>query len=156
MSASENIASLAVTSPVPTLSKLIVASKAFTEHRNLVLGTADLTAGSNITTHINTTIWVHEQAFTIWSEAWKWVYQIQNLETQRAYTNNFVAQKIRSLDVMAKSSEEISRMLKKDFVHLRLEKKESKELRANLDMYIKAVNFTILFISIKFNLLNLE
>ncbi len=34
---------------------------------------------------------------------------------------------------MAKSSEEISGMLKKDFIYLGLEKKESKELRAHLD-----------------------
>ncbi len=47
-------------------------------------------------------------------------------------------------------------MLKKDFVHLGLEKKESKELRANLDGYIKAVSFTILFVSTKFSLLNLK
>ncbi len=65
-------------------------------------------------------------------------------------------QKIRSLDAMAKSSEKISGMLKKDFVHLGLEKKESKDLRANLDGYIKAVSFTILFVSTKFSLLNLE
>ncbi len=57
---------------------------------------------------------------------------------------------------MAKSSEEISGMLKENFVHLGLEKKESKDLRANLDGYIKAVSFTILFVSTKFSLLNLE
>ncbi len=45
---------------------------------------------------------------------------------------------------MAKSSEKISGMLKKDFVHLGLEKKESNELRANLDRSMKAVSFTIL------------
>ncbi len=104
MSASDNIASLAVTSPVPTPSKLNVASKAFTEHQNLVLGTADLTAGSHVTTYIAETIWVHRQAFTTWSKAWKWVYQIQNLETERACANHLIAQKIRLLDAMAKSS----------------------------------------------------
>ncbi len=65
-------------------------------------------------------------------------------------------QKIRSLDAMAKSSEEISEMLKKNFIHLGLEKKESKDLRANLDGYIKAVSFTILFVNTKFSLLNFE
>ncbi len=155
MSTLDNIASL-VTSAVPTISKLIVASKAFKEHRNLVLGTADLTTGSHVTTHIAKTIWVHGQAFTTWSETWKWVYQIHNLETRRACVHNLVTQKIRSLDVMAKSSEEISGMLKKGFVHLGFEKKNSKELRANLDGYIKAVSFAILFVCTKFSLLNLE
>ncbi len=57
---------------------------------------------------------------------------------------------------MAKSSEEISGMLRKDFFHLGLEKKESKKLQANLDGYIKAINFTIIFVRTKFSLLNLE
>ncbi len=68
----------------------------------------------------------------------------------------YSAQKIRSLDAMAKLSKEISGMLKKDFVHLSLEKKESKELRANLDGYGKTVSFTILVVFTKFSLLNLE
>ncbi len=89
-------------------------------------------------------------------EARKWVYQIQNLETQKTCANNLVVHKIRSLNAMAKSSEEISEMLKKDFVYLGLEKKESKELRANLNGYIKAISFIILFVRTKFSLLNLE
>ena len=58
---------------------------------------------------------------------------------------DLVAQKIRSLDTSAKSAEEISNMLKKDIVHLGLNKKSSKELRAALAGYIKAVSFTIHF-----------
>ncbi len=57
---------------------------------------------------------------------------------------------------MAKLSEEISGMLIKNFVHLDLEKKELKELQANLNGYIKAVSFTILFVRTKFSLLNFE
>ena len=41
---------------------------------------------------------------------------------------DLVDQKIRLLNASAKSSEKISDMLKKDFVHLGLDKKESKEL----------------------------
>ena len=41
---------------------------------------------------------------------------------------DLVAQKIRSLDASAKSVEEISNMLKKDVVHLGLNKKSAKEL----------------------------
>ena len=37
-------------------------------------------------------------------------------------------------------------MLKKDFVHLGLDKKESKELRAGLDGYIKAVSVVLPFL----------
>ncbi len=57
---------------------------------------------------------------------------------------------------MAKMSEEIFGMLKKDFVYLGLGKKEPKELQANLDGYIKAVSYIILFIRTKFSLLNLN
>ena len=42
-------------------------------------------------------------------------------------------------------SEEISDMLKKDFVYLGLDKKETKELRAGLDDYIKAVSIILPF-----------
>lgn len=34
-------------------------------------------------------------------------------------------------------------MLKKDFVYLSLEKKESKKLQANLERYIKVISFTL-------------
>ncbi len=57
---------------------------------------------------------------------------------------------------MAKLSEEISKIFKKDFIYLSLEKKESKELQANLDGYKKAVSFIILFVRTKFSLLKLE
>ena len=135
-----------VTSPAPTLSKLIVAQVVFTDHRDLVLRTLGLNASSHVTTHSAETIWVYEQPFTLWQEAWKWVYQIQNLETRKACANDLVGQKIRSLNASAKCSEEISDMLKKDFVHLGLDKKESKELRAGLDGYIKAVSVVFLFL----------
>ena len=143
MSTSANTASSPVKSPAPTPSTLIVASKAFTEHRNLVLGTADLTGGSDITMHIAKTIQVHGQTFILWFEAWKWVYQIQAVDKQRACVNNIVAQKIRSLNAITKLSEEIFEMLKKDFIYLSLEKKESKKLRASPKGYIKAVSFII-------------
>ena len=111
-----------------------------------MLGTPGLNAGSHVTTHAAKTIWVHEQPFTSWQEAWKWVYQIQNLETQKACANDLVGQKIRSLNASAKSSEQISDMFKKDFVHLGLDKKESKKLRAGLNNYIKAVSVVLPFL----------
>ena len=46
---------------------------------------------------------------------------------------------------MAISLEKISDMLKKDFVHLGLDKKETKELRAGFNKYIKSVSFIICF-----------
>ena len=148
-----------VTSPALTPSKLIVALVAFTDHRDLVLGTPGLNAGSHVTTHVAETIWVHEQPFTSWQEAWKWVYQIQNLETQKACANNLVGQKIRSLNALAKSSEEILDMFKKDFVYLGLDKKKSKELRAGLDGYIKVVSVALAFLilpGLAYQLLNLN
>ena len=65
--------------------------------------------------------------------------------TRGAYAADLVAQKIRLLDASAKSAKEISNMLKKDVVHLGLNKKSAKELRAALDGYVKAVSFTIHF-----------
>lgn len=73
----------------------------------MVLGSPNLFAGSHVTTHFAETIWVNGQPFTSWSDAWKWVYQIQNLDTRRACANDLVGQKIRSLNAAAKSSEEI-------------------------------------------------
>ena len=55
--------------------------------------------------------------------------------------------------------EEISDILKKNFVHLGLNKKKAKKLQAGLNRFIKAVSFTIYFycfsfpISIKLGLL---
>ena len=135
-----------ITSPVPILSKLIVAQVAFTEYRDLVLGTLGLNAGSHVTTHIAETIWVYEQPFTSWQKAWKWVYQIQNLETRKTCANNLVGQKIRLLNALAMFLEKISDMLKKDFIYLGLDKKEIKELRAGLNGYIKAVSVVLLFL----------
>ena len=65
--------------------------------------------------------------------------------TRGAYAADLVAQKIRLLDTLAKSAEEISNILKKDNVHLGLNKKSAKKLQAALDGYVKAVNFTIYF-----------
>ncbi len=87
MSALENI----ILFPIFLPSKLIVTSKTFTKQQNLVLGTADLTVGSNVTMHLAKMIQVHGWAFTSWSETWRLVYQIEKLETQRAYANNIVA-----------------------------------------------------------------
>lgn len=47
---------------------------------------------------------------------------------QRACANNLFIQKIRLLDAIAKFSEDISKIFKKDFVLLGLENKESKNL----------------------------
>lgn len=62
---------------------------------------------------------------------------------RRTCANNLVVQKIRLLNAIVKSSEEISEILKKDFICLGLEIKESKKLQASLDGYIKATSFTI-------------
>lgn len=45
------------------------------------------------------------------------------IDTQKACANNLVAQKIRSLNAMTQSLEKISKILKKNFVHLGLKKK---------------------------------
>lgn len=44
---------------------------------------------------------------------------------------------------MAKLSEEISEMVKKNFIHLGFKKKMLKSLQASLKKYIKAVDFSI-------------
>lgn len=76
--------------------------------------------------------------------------------TCNACTTDLVAQKIRSLNALAKSLEEISNMLKKDIVHLGLNIRSAKKLQAGLDKYIKAVSFTIRFYRFSYHkLLNL-
>ena len=56
----------------------------------------------------------------------------------------------------------ISDILKKNFVYLRLDKKETKKLQADFNRFIKVVSFTICFcysiflIFTKFGLLNLK
>ena len=57
------------------------------------------------------------------------------------------------------SLEEILDMLKKNFVHLGLDKKETKKLQAGLDGYIKAVSIILPFLilsSLAYWLLNLN
>lgn len=56
---------------------------------------------------------------------------------------NFVLHKMRLLDVLARLLENISNMLKKDFIYLGLEKKKSKKVQASLNIYIKTVSFII-------------
>lgn len=62
-----------------------------------------------------------------------------------AYAANLVSQKIRVLDILVKSLEKISYMLKKVFVYLDLNKKSAKKLQTSLDRYIKVISFTICF-----------
>ncbi len=127
--------------PSGVISKLIVTPAAFTEYQDLVLGTPGLATGSHVTTDHAKTIWVHEQAFMLWSKVWKWVYHIQNIETRRTCAVELVSQKIRALNAVTKSVAEISNMLQKDFVYLGLDKKELSALQTSLDGYIKAVSY---------------
>ena len=75
----------------------------------------------------------------------KWVYQIQNLETQKTCANELVSQIIRVLYMSAIFLEKILDMLKKHIVHLGLDKKKTKELQISLIGFIKAVSFIIYF-----------
>lgn len=58
-------------------------------------------------------------------------------------TADLVFQKIRSLNALVKFLEEISRMFKKNFVYLGLNKKNVKKLQTGLNKYIKTLSFTI-------------
>ena len=81
----------------------------------------------------------------MFGDAWLWVYGIENIVTRGACAADLVAQKIRLVNASTKSAEEICNILKKNIVHLGLNKKCAKELRAALDGYVKAVSFTIYF-----------
>ena len=89
--------------PAPLLSQRFVA---FTKYQDLVLGSPGLNAGSHVTTHQVKTIWIQEQPFTLYTDAWRWIYDIENIVTRDAYAADLVAQKIRSLDALAKSVKE--------------------------------------------------
>ncbi len=60
---------------------------------------------------------------------------------RRACYINLVQQKIRLLNVAAKTAEEISGFIKKDYVNLGLEKKEATALQDSLVGYIKAIHY---------------
>ena len=57
-----------VTSSTSVLFK-VIASEAFTKHKNLVLETANLATGSHLTTDNAQTIWIYDKAFAFWSDA---------------------------------------------------------------------------------------
>ena len=141
-----SLLAFSVPSPAPSLatssSQRFVT---FTEHRDLVLRSPGLNAGSHVRTNQAETIWIKEQPFTLYGDTWRWVYGIENIVTRNACAADLVAHKIKSLDALVKFTEEISNMLKKNIVHLGLNKKSAKELRATLDGYVKAVSFTIHF-----------
>ena len=139
---------LAPPAPSPTLLPALLPSQrsmAFTEHRDLVLKSPGLNIGSHVIIHQAETIWIQEQPFTSYRDAWYLVYDIENIVTRSACAADLVTQKIRSLNASAKSAEEISNILKKDVIHLGLNKKNATELRATLNGYIKTVSFTIHF-----------
>ncbi len=59
-----------VISSASALSK-VIAPEAFMKHKNLMLGTSGLATGSYVTTDNPTTIWIYDQAFASWPDAWK-------------------------------------------------------------------------------------
>ena len=70
---------------------------------------------------------------------------MKNIIIHGACIINLVSQKIRMLNTLANSLEEISNMLKKDFIYLSLKIKGVKKLWADFNGYKKAVSFTIHF-----------
>ena len=131
-------------------------SVAFTKHRDLVLKSLGLDTESHMTIHQAKTSWIQKQPFAFYGNAWRWVYNIKNIVTCSACGADLFAQKIRSLDDSAISTEEISNMLKKNIIHLGLNKKSAKEFGAALNRYIKAASFIIHFChSSYYKLLNL-
>ena len=143
-------APLPAPSPTPSPASLLFQRfvafiEAFTEYQNLVLGSPRLNVGSHVTRYQAEIIWIQEKPFTLYGNAWRLVYDIENIVTRGACVADLVAQKIRSLDTSTKSVKEISNMLKKDVIYLGLNKKSAKELRAALNGYVKVVSFTIYF-----------
>lgn len=57
------------------------------------------------------------------------------------YTINFINQKIRVLNLLAELAKEILSWLKKDYIHLRLVKKDTSVFQNNLHGYIRAVRY---------------
>lgn len=93
-----------------------------------MLGSPGLNAESHVRIHQAETIWIQEQPFILYKNAWRWVYGIENIVTRGACAADLVAQKIRLRNASAKSMEKISNMLKKDLVYLGLNKKNAKKL----------------------------
>ena len=67
---------------------------------------------------------------------------------RKAYSINLIQQKIRSLNAEAKMAKEISDLIKKNYVYLRLEKKDATALQDSLAGYIKAICYCCFAFSI--------
>lgn len=98
-----------------------------------MLRSPGLNARNYVTTYQAETIWIQEQLFILYVDTWHWVYGIENIVIRSTYTADLVFQKIGSLNALVKSLEEISNILKKDFIHLSLNKKNIKKLQASFD-----------------------
>ena len=61
------------------------------------------------------------------------------------YAANLVFQKKNLLNILAKSLEKISNILKKNFLYFGLNKKNIRKLQIGFKKYIKVVSFTIYF-----------
>lgn len=68
----------------------VITLEALIEHKNLVLGIPDLTTDSHVIIDNFQTIWIYKQAFALYSDAWKWVCQIENKDARRACNINLV------------------------------------------------------------------
>lgn len=122
----------------PSASSLPVSCPPWNEHTNLILGAPQPQSGSYVTINNANTIWVQDQPFVDWRSAWAWVNQIKYSVTRKGCAIDLISQKIRFENASAKSSTEIDELIKRDWVHLGLDKKEKKELRAGLTGYIRA------------------
>lgn len=132
------INSVTIISLTSSLSKIIVL-KAFTKYRNLVLRIPNWTTCSYVITDNALTIPIYDQVFPFCFDIWQCVYQFPHLETRKPYCINFVSEKIRLLNAETKTVEKILDLLKKDFVHLRLKKKNASVFGDSLAGFIIAI-----------------
>ena len=65
-------------------------SVAFTEQQDLALGSPGLNTGCHMTIQQAKKIWIQEQLFILYGNAWRWIYGIENIVTRGACATNLI------------------------------------------------------------------
>ncbi len=105
--------------------------------KQLVLGVARTDKSNVIYIYVNT-IWVQDQAFTSWKEAWEWIQEIQDKVTRYRCAVDLTSQLIENLNVQSRTAIEVDKLLNKDCDHLEISQEEKKTLCKGLWPYVKA------------------
>ncbi len=86
----------------------------FHKYHDIILKIDLLKSASTMSTNNTQTIWVQDQPFIDWINAWTWVHSIKYKITYKSCSINLVHQKIRIENAFTKSSKQIDKLIKQD------------------------------------------